>query len=73
MRYCKEDASPKFRLKTQKSEAKVISLTLRATKSKCQNPKDLCTYVFMIYRVDITFLTETKESVLQQMSKIKRN
>lgn len=36
--YCKEDASPKFRLKNQKSKPKVISLILRATKYKCQNP-----------------------------------
>lgn len=68
MRYCREDASPKFRLKTQKSEPKVTSLILRATKSKCQNPTDLCTCAFMMYRVGVTFLTDTVKSVLQLMS-----
>lgn len=62
-RYCREDAPPKFRLKFQKSKPKVISPILKATKSKCQNPKDLCTRLVMTYRADVTFLLDWYHSL----------
>lgn len=56
-----------------KEQPKVINIILRASESKCLNPKDLCTWVFIIQRMDFTFLTLILLNLLQLMLSVKEN